>query len=305
MTDMATFWPVMVLAHNEERHIAACLDSIFASDSGAALRVYVMANGCTDRTEDVVSAYALKDPRVELVSIQLGDKCNAWNVFIHDTVPARCPDQPIYFFVDGDARVVRGSFSAMARVMRNDPAANAVSAPPASGRRMAHDRAELLHERGLVANLYALRGRFVERLRSAGVRIPLRLEGDDGLIGALVRWDLNPTQPMNHALIAPCAEAGFTFDSFRVGTPSHWRAYWRRMVRYGRRRYEFALLGPRLRAGGLAAMPRDIRDLYHGAAQLGLKWDGVYTLTNWFALREMRRLARNRVAVDGLDAQRY
>ena len=43
-------WPVMVLAYNEERHIAACLDSIFASDPGRRFEVYVMANGCTDRT---------------------------------------------------------------------------------------------------------------------------------------------------------------------------------------------------------------------------------------------------------------
>jgi glycosyltransferase involved in cell wall biosynthesis len=292
MDTLAQYWPVMVLAHNEERHIEACLDSIFSSDPAAPLRVYVMANGCTDRTEQIVSAYREKDARVELVSIRLGDKCNAWNVFIHETVPSRCPAQPMYFFMDGDARVVPGSFSAMARVMRDEPGANAVSAPPASGRRMALDRAELLQDRGLVANLYALRGTFVDRLRAAGVRIPLRLEGDDGLIGALVRWDLNPKQPMNTALIAPCGDAGFTFDSFRVGTPSHWRAYWRRMVRYGRRRYEFALLGPRLRVGGLAAMPRDIRELYEGAAQLALKWDGIYTVTNWFALREMRRLAR-------------
>jgi hypothetical protein len=124
------------------------------------------------------------------------------------------------------------------------------------------------------------------------VRIPLRLEGDDGLIGALVRWDLDPRRPMNSQLIAPCAEAGFMFDSFNVSRLSDWRAYWRRMVRYGRRRYEFSLLGPRLKAGGLAAMPRDIREVYQDADRLGLRWDGLYTITNWCALREMRRLGR-------------
>ena len=29
-------FPVMVLAHNEERHIGACLDSIFAADPAMA-----------------------------------------------------------------------------------------------------------------------------------------------------------------------------------------------------------------------------------------------------------------------------
>jgi glycosyltransferase involved in cell wall biosynthesis len=283
----------MVLAHNEERRIAACLDSIFAADPGAAFRVFVMANGCTDRTEDIVRDYAWREPRLHLVSIKLGDKCNAWNVFVHDTVPRECPGEAIYFFMDGDARAVPGSFSAMARVMREQPAANAIGAPPASGRSMARDREELLRERGLVANLYALRGTFVERCRKLGTRIPLRLEGDDGLLGALVQWDLDPTRPMNAELIAPCADAGFVFEPFSPTRLADWPAYWKRMVRYGRRRYEFALLGPRLRAKGLAAMPRDIREIYREAHTLTLQWDGIYTVTNWFALRQMQRIGRD------------
>jgi hypothetical protein len=71
---------------------------------------------------------------------------------------------------------------------------NAASAVPASGRNITRDRAEILRERGLVANLYSLRGSFVERLCAQSVRIPLKLEGDDGLIGAFVRWDLNPAK---------------------------------------------------------------------------------------------------------------
>lgn len=285
-------WPVMVLAHNEERHIVACLDSIFQGDPQAHLEAFVMANGCTDATERLVQEYSRDDPRVHLISIRLGDKCNAWNVFVHETVPSACPGRPIYFFMDGDARAIPGSFRAMAAVLEHEPQANAVGAPPASGRSMARDRAEFLVDRGLVANLYALRGSFVQRCRALGVRIPLKLEGDDGLIGALVRWDLDPRQAWNPRLIAPCPQAGFVFQSFKASDPRHWPAYWKRMVRYGRRRYEFALLRDRLKVGGLEAMPCDIRDIYRDAERLPLAWNGVYTITNWFALREMRRLGR-------------
>jgi glycosyltransferase involved in cell wall biosynthesis len=290
VTKARAVWPVMVLAHNEERHIGSCLDSIFSADPGAPLEVYVMANGCTDRTEDVVREYGAKNAHVHLVSIEMGDKCNAWNVFIHETIPERCSGQEIYFFMDGDARAIPGSFTAMERVMRAEPQAQAVGAPPASGRSMRHDREELLRERGLVANLYALRGAFVVRCQAAGVRIPLKLEGDDGLVGALVKWDLDPTKPMNDQLIAPCADAGFTFESFTFSRFADLGAYWRRMVRYGRRGYGFALLGPRLSAGGISAMPRDIREIYGGADNLSVRWNGIYTITNWFALREMRSI---------------
>jgi glycosyltransferase involved in cell wall biosynthesis len=285
-------WPIMVLAHNEERHIGRCIDSIFASDPGAPLDVFVMANGCTDRTEDIVRQHAVRNPRVHLVSIQLGDKCNAWNVFIHDTVPTQCPRNGIYFFMDGDAQVMPGSFSAMQRVMQANQEANAVSAPPASGRSMRQDREELLRDRGLVANLYALRGSFVDRCREMGVRLPLGLEGDDGVVGALARWNLNPKNAMESKYIVPCPDAGFVFASFSLLRPSDWRAYWKRMVRYGRRRYEFKLLAPRLKAGGVAAIPADIRDIYVDAGHLQLKWEGIYTITNWLALREMRLRAR-------------
>src|SRR5687767_4916774 len=147
-------WPVMVLAHNEERHIVACLDSIYAADPGRKFDVFIMANGCTDRTEAIVEEYARTQPGLHLIRIVLGDKCNAWNVFVHDTVPAHCPGREIYFFVNGDVRVARASFTAMARALREDPYPHAASAVPASGRNAAQGRRKLLEEHGLMGNLY-------------------------------------------------------------------------------------------------------------------------------------------------------
>lgn len=291
--DPAKPWPVMVLAHNEEKHIKACLDSIFSSGCPHPLEAYVMANGCTDATEDVVREYGLRQPGAKLVSIALGDKCNAWNVFIHETVPTHCPDRSTYFFMDGDARSVPGSFDAMHRALQRESHAHAASAPPVSGRNAAHDRKELLTERGLVANLYALRAEFVWRLMDLGVRLPLKLEGDDGLLGALVKWDLDPkNKGFDHQRIVPCADAGFAFESFSPVSWATWRVYWKRAVRYGRRRYEFTILGRRLKAQGLAALPRDVTETYGDAAGLSLMWDGLYTVPNWFALRQMRAISR-------------
>jgi len=281
----------MVLAHNEERHIGACLDSILRAEREPLFEIFVMANGCTDGTEDVVRHYASRHPEVRLVSIALGDKCNAWNVFIHDVVPTQCPGREIYFFMDGDAQATQGSFSAMARALRATPRAHAASAPPLSGRNADRDRRDILLHHGLVANLYALRGRFVERLRAAHVRIPLNLEGDDGLIGALVKWDLDPQRNgYDNARIVPCIDAGFTFQSMSPSRIVDWKVYWKRAVRYGRRRYEFKLLGPPMKSRGLAGLPRDITELYPAANSLRLQWDGLYTLSNWLALRAMRRI---------------
>ncbi len=293
---------MMVLAHNEEKHIVACLDSLFNGEPGQPLEVYVMANACTDRTEDLTRAYAARRPEVHLVSIALGDKCNAWNVFIHDIVPARCPGRSVYFFMDGDARSTPGSLAVMATALEDESYAHAASAPPASGRNAAHDRRELLEQRGLVANLYALRGRFVPRLIADGVRLPLKLEGDDGLLGALIKWDLDPkNNQFDHKRVTPCPNAGFEFESVSPFSVSGLTGYWKRAVRYGRRRYEFELLGKELKRKGLQGMPLDITQTYSNADKLALRRDGIYTIANWFALREMRKANQTHFA--GRDPQ--
>ena len=290
----------MVLAHNEERYIKACLDSIFTADPACSFEVFVMANGCSDRTEEIVREYARRRPEVKLVSLALGDKCNAWNVFIHETIPADCPGREVYFFMDGDARAVKGSFAAMARALRENSYAHAASAIPASGRNVARDREKAFVSHGLVANLYSLRGAFVQRLRERSVRIPLRLEGDDGLIGALIKWDLTPeTNGFDLERIVVCGDAAFEFESISPTRPNDWRIYWKRAVRYGRRHYEFKLLGPLFKARGLAAMPVDITELYAEARKLSVRWQGLYTLTNWVALNQMRSIGRRRLSRHG------
>jgi glycosyltransferase involved in cell wall biosynthesis len=286
-------WPVMVLAHNEERHIVRCLDSLFENATEESLEVFVMANGCTDRTEHVTLQYAERRAGVHLVHIDLGDKCNAWNVFIHETVPALCPARAVYFFMDGDARATPGSLAVMAQALKCNSYAHAATAPPASGRSVVGDRKAFIAEHGLVANLYALSGQFVKELQERHVQLPLKLEGDDGLLGALIKWNLDPQhQEFDHRRVVPCGEAGFTFDSVSLLDLTAWRGYWRRAVRYGRRRYEFELLGPRLKRDGIAGLPRDITTLYSESDRLSMRWGGWHTLPNWAALRQMRRIGK-------------
>ena len=288
-------WPVMVLAYNEELHIVECLDSIFAADPSRRFEIFVMANGCTDRTEELVEEYSRRRPEVHLVSIAMGDKCNAWNIFIHETVPSLCAGRDVYFFMDGDATAASGTFTAMAMALATNTSANAASAVPFSGRNAARDRQKMLEEHALVANLYSLRGSFVDRLRAQGVRIPLKLEGDDGLIGAFVKWDLKPeSNGTDDRRIVVCSDAGFEFKIFTPLRPRDWKTYWKRCVRYGRRNYEFRLLGPLLESKGIVAMPIDITELYPKAENLPLRWQGIYTLTNWVALRHMRQIGRQR-----------
>src|SRR5262249_5530323 len=144
-------WPVMVLAHNEAKRIVPCLDSIFAADSDRKFNVFVMANGCTDATEDIVREYGKTRAGVNVVSIKVGDYCNAWNVFIHHIIPEYAPDSEVYFFMDGDCRAAPNSFSVLAKALADNPEANAAGSIPMSGRSQAHDAKVMMELRTFYA----------------------------------------------------------------------------------------------------------------------------------------------------------
>ena len=84
---------------------------------------------------------------------------------------AHCPGSEVYFFIDGDASVVPGSFSAMMRALKPSSRARGLGG---AGRGPQHgaDRRDILENQG-GANLYSLRGSYVERLRQLSVRIPV------------------------------------------------------------------------------------------------------------------------------------
>ena len=97
-------------------------------------------------------------------------------------------------------------------------------------------------------------------------------------------------QGFDQQRIVPCADAAFEFESISPTRPADWKLYWKRAVRYARRRYEFQLLGQALKTGGISALPADITELYPQAASLRLRWEGISTLTNLVALRQMREV---------------
>ena len=41
--------------------------------------MYVLANGCSDSTEDIVKKLCNKNTSIRLISLCLADKANAWN----------------------------------------------------------------------------------------------------------------------------------------------------------------------------------------------------------------------------------
>lgn len=281
----APLWAVAVFAHNEETTLADCLRSVDAAACGRPVQVWVLANGCTDRTVERAREYAQCAPHVQIAEIALGDKANAWNAFVHELAPpASC-----YFFVDGDVRISERAFVDLAAALRNDAHVHIAAGVPGSGRNQAASERGIIVERGVQGNLYAASSEFVRRARSLSVRLPIGYVREDGLVGALAKWNFAPeTNPWDDDRVVVVTSARFFFKSVSPLELRAWPKYWRRLVRYSTGRFETVMMRKILTTEGVSAIPRDVVGLYRCSEDPSLRWRGLDTLVDFFALRKLR-----------------
>lgn len=278
---------ICMFAYNEESRITAALDALDACGGEARLRVHVLINGCTDGTERVVRGW--RPQRIEVVPVVLarGDKANAWNHYVHEAAPL---DAAVHVFTDGDMLVSPGSIAAFLEAFGADPHANGCAGLPVSGRSRDGFRAKLQRGREMAGNLYALRGRCVEAFRRAGVRLPFGMFGEDGLVTALVKYDLDLRGTRDDLRVTSAEGAGFGYVPLSLWRPGDWRTYRNRKMRYAVRRQQALMLYDLLRERGPEAMPAHVVDLYRKrGATMQLRWRGLDTWFDWVAIRRIRR----------------
>jgi glycosyltransferase involved in cell wall biosynthesis len=80
-------WSATIFAHNEASNIIRCLESVLSQSDEASFPIYVLANGCTDNTAQVVKSMTLEHPSIQLIVINKPDKANAWNQYTHHIAP--------------------------------------------------------------------------------------------------------------------------------------------------------------------------------------------------------------------------
>ncbi len=242
---------VVVLAHNEERRIAACLSSL-AEEGPAA--IHVVVNGSADRTAQIAREMRLAKVHV----YEEAGKARSWNRFILDSPD---PVPPVLVFVDGDAQILPGSIAALAHCLEQDAGANAAAGMPLNGRHVEAYRASMRAEHGLFGDLYALRGSFVERMRASGIRLPDDLIGDDSLVGALAKTDLGHEDNWQDMRIAVCEDAGFLCQPTALSLAGL-QGQSRRMINYSLRHFQNKIVSDIMRGPGPAALPQRMADLY-------------------------------------------
>ncbi len=235
-------WNVVVIARDEAERLDACLDRLAAelrARAGPAPggvnadRITVVLNGCRDASHEVTRRFAQASGlEVRGFEIAFADKSNAWNQYVHELAPMA----DLHIFVDGYTRVAPGSLAALAAALAADPHAHAASGLP-GGRGAAAYRRTVQRDGGLHGSLHALRGSFVERIRLAGLRLPVGLYRGDGLIGSFAMHDLDPATAWDPARVAQVERATWSAQAF--APPDLWR-HLRRRVNQARGRLESA-----------------------------------------------------------------
>lgn len=95
---------VCVFAHNEEANILGTLSAICdGNDLSRLFPIYVYANGCTDRTVELVEGFAKEHSNVHLRVLPVASKPNAWNMAFSEQ------KSDIIIFSDGDVVPEKGA----------------------------------------------------------------------------------------------------------------------------------------------------------------------------------------------------
>lgn len=243
---------VTVLAHNEERRIATCLASLPLDASDVA--VHVVVNGSTDSTAQIARGFT----GVTVHEYAEGGKSRSWNRFVLDSAELGAET---YIFVDGDAEVQPGSVAALARALADNPTANAAAGLPCNGRQASYYREMIMSDHNMFGDLYALRGDFVARMRARGIRLPDDLVGDDGLLAAFAKTDLENESHWDDAGVAPCPDAGFLCEPTRLN-PASLSIQYRRMINYAVRHFQNRIVSDIMRGEGPVGLPRQLSSLY-------------------------------------------
>lgn len=126
-------YKVNIFAHNEEKVIAACINSVLMQSlcSEDKLFVTIISNGCSDETENIVKKLSHDDQRISLFSIKESGKVNALRTFIESYFSNYCidGDSDFIFFMDADVQL--SDSTTLSRLMNNlliDNSLSAVSA---------------------------------------------------------------------------------------------------------------------------------------------------------------------------------
>ncbi len=253
-------WAIAVFCRNEADMLDGCLRHLaIETNKYEDILIYVIINGSTDKTKIIAEEHKkLFHNNFKILEIKFPDKTNSINQYIHlDGLTA-----DIFFFIDGYARISEYSLRNMAATLMACPMANAVGAFPLAGRSAAAQRQSMREYRDFHGSLFGLRGTFVERIRSQNLRLPVGLYRGDGLLGSMVRYDLDAVgDAWIPERVVLCESAGWTVPQPSALKIKDYIRFFRRRVQQARGRIEISAINRIISANNFSGLPKYADDM--------------------------------------------
>lgn len=220
-----------MFAYNEETNIESSIKSVLNSCDENLNSFHVLANGCSDRT--VVLANKVKAEldfdKMTITNITLGDKCNAWNYYVHDLAD----ESEVHFFVDADVQFSQDCFPLMASHLDQTLEQTVtIAGMPLSGRNLAFYESLVTDRACFFGNLYGLKRSFLDRVREEKFRLPVGLNWIDSFLTKAVNTDMKFFDYNLPKRTTYLQGVGYRFDSLRPWKKEDVVLYINRIARY-------------------------------------------------------------------------
>jgi glycosyltransferase involved in cell wall biosynthesis len=177
-----------MFAYNEARHIEKSVRSVLSNVDKRLKSFIVIANGCTDATVDILRniKQQLEFTKLEIVDIEIGDKCNAWNEYVHHLHT----DSAVHFFTDADVEFTYMAFPKMFDTLLEQTSAQAIAGMPFSGRNKRFYRELIINRSCLFGNCYGVKLDFLKLACQRKFKLPKGLSWIDSAITKAINGDL-------------------------------------------------------------------------------------------------------------------
>lgn len=221
-------YAIVMFAYNEEKNIQNSVNSVFLNVDSQLENLVVIANGCTDKTVIKLNELTKKHEKLKVVELAIGDKCNAWNEYIHN-IANNCD---VHFFLDADVQFTKQVFPKLFKKLIATPQAHAVAGLPFSGRNKKYYRG-LVIERGCIfGNCYGVKNEFLELVKKNDFRLPKGLCWIDSAITKAVNGDLKYQDRNIAGRVTYDEECGYEFTSLNPFKKDDRELYFSRIARY-------------------------------------------------------------------------
>lgn len=228
----ASRYNIVMFAHNEAENLVRSLPAVHGNCDEELHEFHLIANGCSDAT--VAEAQRIKQEmkfsEMHITDLSLGDKCNAWNHYVHHIAD---PGIPCHFFIDADVHFSPLCFPRLAnRLITAHPPANIVAGMPLSGRNVDFHRMLVRERACFFGNLYGMHSNYLELLRRRNFHLPVGLCWIDSFLTKAANTDLTFTPENLPGRVVYEDGVGFAFESLSHFRWSDIRLYRNRIARY-------------------------------------------------------------------------